>query len=58
MLEIARQAEEDVATKRGRKRPRTTAIDVEISGDEDEVLDIMRSDSESDCIIVARSTAM
>ena len=58
VLEIARQAEENAATKRGRKRPRTTAIDVEISGDEDEVLEIVRSDSESDCIIVANSRAM
>ena len=58
MLEIARQAKENAATKRGRKRPRTTAIDVDVSGDEDEVLEIMRSDSESDCIIVANSRAM
>lgn len=58
VLEIAREAEENTATKRGRKRPPTTAIDVEISGDEDEVLEIMRSDSESDCIIVANSRAM
>ncbi|KAM0711415.1 hypothetical protein Q7P35_002155 [Cladosporium inversicolor] len=58
VLEIARQAEENAATKRGRKRPRTTAVDVEISVDEDEVLEIMRSDSESDCIIVANSRAM
>jgi hypothetical protein len=58
VLEIARQAEENAATKRGRKRPRTTAIDVEISGDEDEVLEIVRSDSESDCIVVANSKAI
>jgi hypothetical protein len=31
---------------------------VEVSGDEDEVLEIMRSDSESDCIIVANSRAV
>lgn len=58
VLEIARQAEENAATKRGRKRPHTTAIDVEVSSDEDEVLEMMRSDSESDCIIVANSKAM
>jgi hypothetical protein len=58
VLEIARQAEENAATKRGRKRQRTTAIDVEISGDEDEVLEIVRSDSESDCIVVANSKAI
>jgi hypothetical protein len=58
VLEIAGQAEEDTATKRGRKRPRTTAIDVEVSGDEDEMLEIMRSDSESNCIIVTNSRAM
>jgi hypothetical protein len=58
VLEIARQAEENAATKRGRRRPRTTAIDVEITGDEDEVLEIVRSNSESDCIIVANSKAM
>lgn len=46
MLEIAKQAEEDTATKRGWKRTRTTAIHVKISGSEDEVLKIMRSDSE------------
>lgn len=28
VLEVARQAEENAATKRGRKRPRTTAVDV------------------------------
>jgi hypothetical protein len=31
---------------------------VETSGDEDEVLKIMRSDPESDCIIVANSRAV
>jgi hypothetical protein len=58
VLGIARQAEENAATKRGRRRPRTTAINVEISGDEDEVLKIVHSDSESDCIIVANSRAI
>jgi len=48
VLEIAKQAEENVATtERGRKRPRTTAIDVEISGDESEVLGVVHSHPES-----------
>ena len=58
VLEIARQAEENAATKQGRKRPRTTAIDMEISGDEYEVLEIVRSDSESDCIVFANNKAI
>jgi hypothetical protein len=55
VLETARQAEENAATKRGRKRPCTTTIDVEIRVDEDKVLEIMRSDFESDCIMVVGS---
>lgn len=55
VLEIARQAELDSAAKRGRKRARTAAIDVELSVGEDEVLEAACSDSESDCIIVAGS---
>ena len=58
VLEIARQAEENAATKRGRSRPRTIAINVEISSNKDEVLKIIRSDSESDCIVVANSRAI
>lgn len=58
MLEIARQAEENTATKRGRRRLRTIAINLEISGNEDEVLKIVHSDSESDCIIIANSRAI
>jgi hypothetical protein len=58
VLDIARQAEEKAATKRRRQRPRTIAINEEISGDEDEVLEIMCGDSESDCIIVANSRAI
>jgi hypothetical protein len=55
VLEIARQAEENAATKRGRKGPHTTAIDVKITSDEEEVLEIVRSGSKSDCIIVTNS---
>jgi hypothetical protein len=58
VLEIAKQAEENVATKRGRKRARTTAIDLKISADEDKVLEIKRSDSKSDCIMVANGRAI
>jgi hypothetical protein len=58
VLGIARRAEVNTTTKRGRKRARTPAIDLEIDDDKDEVLEIMRSDSETDCIIVANSRAM
>lgn len=58
VLEIAKQAEEDAATSRGRKRARTAAIDVEVSAGEDEVLEAVHSDSGSDCIMVAGSRAI
>jgi hypothetical protein len=58
ILEIARQAEENAETKRGRKMARTSAIVVDISGDEDEVLEFMRNDSKPNCIIVAKSRAI
>jgi len=57
VLEIAKQAELDSAAKRGRKRTRTAAIDLEFSAGEDEVLEAVPIDSESDCIIVAGSRA-
>ena len=55
VFEIAKQAEVNSAAKRGRKRPRTAAVDAELSVGEDEVLEAMCDDSESDCIIVAGS---
>jgi hypothetical protein len=58
VLEIAKQAKENAKTKGDRKRAHTTVIDVEKSGHEDEVFEIKRSDSESDCIIVANSRAI
>jgi hypothetical protein len=58
VLEIARQAEGNAVTKRDRNRLRTIAIDVEIISSKDKVLKIVRSDSESDCIIVANSRAI
>ena len=57
VLEIAKQAELDSAAKRGRKRTRTAAIDLEFSAGEDEVLEAVPVDSESDCIMVAGSRA-
>jgi hypothetical protein len=58
VLAIARQVEENAATKQCRKISPTTAIDVEISGGKDEVLEIMHSDSDLDCITFANSKAM
>ena len=55
VFEIAKQAEVNSAAKRGRKRPRTAAVYAELSVGEDEVLEAMCDDSESDCIIVAGS---
>lgn len=54
-FEIAKQAEVNSGAKRGRKRPRTAAVNAGLSVDEDEVLEAIRGDSESDCIIVAGS---
>ncbi|KAK0886491.1 hypothetical protein LTR02_018087, partial [Friedmanniomyces endolithicus] len=39
VLEVAKQAEEETVAKKGRKRSHTTSIDMEISAQEDEVLD-------------------
>jgi hypothetical protein len=54
-LKIAEQAEVNTAASRGRKRARTAAVDVELGAGEDEVLEVVRSDSEPDYIIVAGS---
>lgn len=40
MLEIAGQAEKNTETKRGKKKPRTIVIIVEVSSDIDEVLEV------------------
>jgi hypothetical protein len=55
VFEIAKQAELDSAAKRGRKRARTIAVNVELSSSEDKVLKAECSDSKSDYIIVAGS---
>ena len=39
VLEVAKQAEEETVAKKGRKRSHTPSIDMEISAQEDEVLD-------------------
>jgi hypothetical protein len=54
VLDIVKEAEEDTAAKRSRKRPRKRSISVEIEEDEENELENVSSDSESDCIIVAK----
>jgi hypothetical protein len=58
VLGIAREAEDNAATKRGRKEAHTTAIDAIVSADESEVLEIVCSSFESDCMLMASSRAV
>jgi hypothetical protein len=53
VLGIAKEAEEATAAKKGRKRRRKRSISAEIEEDIENILEIVSSDSESDCIIVA-----
>ena len=57
VFEIAKQAEMNSAAKRSRKKSRTAAIDAELSAGEEEVLEAVCDDPESDRIIVAGSRA-
>ena len=54
VLDIVKEAEEETAAKKSRKRPRKRSISVEIEEDEGDELENVSSDSESDCIIVAK----
>jgi hypothetical protein len=54
VLEIAKEAEEATAAKKGRKRLRKRSISVEVEDAVGSVLDNVSSESESDCIIVAQ----
>ena len=54
VLQIAREAEEETAAKKGRRRPPKRSVSVEIEENEENVLEDVSSDSESDCIIVAK----
>ena len=53
VLDIVKEAEAETATKKGRKRPHRRSISVEIEDNEEDELENVVSDSESDCIIVA-----
>ena len=53
VLDIVKEAEAETAAKKSRKRPYKPSISVEIKGDEEDELENISSDSESDCIIVA-----
>lgn len=52
VLDIVKEAEAETAAKKSRKQPRKRSIRVEIEGDEEDELENMSSDSESNCIIV------
>lgn len=52
VLDIAREAERATADKTSRKRRRIQAAVTEIEGQEDEVVENVSSDSDSDCIVV------
>jgi peptidoglycan hydrolase CwlO-like protein len=54
VLQIAKEAEEETAAKKGRKRPRKRSISVEIMEDWENVPENVSSESESDCFIVAK----
>jgi hypothetical protein len=58
VLGVAKQAKENAARNQGQKKPRTTAVDVMVSGDEEKVLEIMHTGLECNCIILANSKAM
>lgn len=52
VLEIARQAEEETAKKKGRKRRRQRSPSPEIEGEEEEILERDSSNYDSDCVVV------
>jgi hypothetical protein len=52
VLEVAREAEKATASKTSRKRPRKQPAPVEIGEQENEVLENVSSNSDSDCIAV------
>jgi hypothetical protein len=52
VLEIAREAEKATASKTSRKRPRKQLAPTEINEQDNEVLENVSSDSDSDCIVV------
>ena len=54
VLQIAKEAEEETAAKKDRKRPRKRPISVEIVEDRENVPENVSSESQSDCIIVAK----
>ena len=54
VLDIVKEAEEETAAKKSRKPRRKRSISVEIEEDEVEELENVSSDSESNCIIVAK----
>ena len=53
VFQIAKEAEEATAAKKGCKRLRKRSVSVEIEKDIESVLESLDSDSESDCIVVA-----
>ena len=53
ILEIVEKAEAEASTKKARKRRRTKSPTLELEDKEEEILENLESDGESDCIIVA-----
>lgn len=54
VLQIAREAEEETAATKGRRRPRKRPVSVEIEKSGGKVLEDVSSGSESDCIVVGK----
>jgi hypothetical protein len=52
VLEIAQAAEAETSKKKASKRPRKHGIQEMIEGEEDRELEMISSDSDSDCIVV------
>jgi hypothetical protein len=57
LSQLTKQAEEDAVTKRDRKRPHKTAIDMGKGADKDRILEIMRSGSGSHFTMMAGDKA-
>jgi hypothetical protein len=54
VLQLVKEAEEASEAKKGHKRPRNRSISLEIEEDVENELENISTDSDSDCIIVAR----
>ena len=52
VLEIAKEAEKAIAEKTSRKRRREGSISVELGKDEENIIENVSNDLDSDCIVV------